>query len=269
MSFHAALSPSRTKDFRQCPLLFRLRTIDRLPEPPSVEALRGTLVHSVLEHLFDMSAEDRSEQAAQDLLEPRWKAHIQKSPGDAELFATGQEFDSWFSSARTLIGNYFTMENPRFLQPDARESFINATLPSGLHIRGIIDRIDKVPQSTLSSGRHFSDEVLRGRTLHRPWFSACTHSAHLPQGRANSHLRSGPGGRGFARARTRFHVVRHRGTSRYRRVRSQDLSVMQLVQISGVLSRLRRASPTHRSGGGYQASERPSLSRSRHRSRMK
>ena len=114
-----------------------------------MEALRGTLVHSVLEHLFDMSAEDRSEQAAQDLLEPRWKAHIQKSPADADLFATGQEFDSWFASARTLIGNYFTMENPRFLQPDARESFINATLPSGLHIRGIIDRIDKAPNGAL------------------------------------------------------------------------------------------------------------------------
>src|SRR5690606_1680886 len=28
----AALSPSRAKDFQQCPLLFRYRTVDRLPE---------------------------------------------------------------------------------------------------------------------------------------------------------------------------------------------------------------------------------------------
>jgi len=35
MSKHAALSPSRAKDFKQCPLLFRFRVIDRLAEPPS------------------------------------------------------------------------------------------------------------------------------------------------------------------------------------------------------------------------------------------
>ena len=29
-----ALSPSRANDFMQCPLLFRFRTVDRLPEPP-------------------------------------------------------------------------------------------------------------------------------------------------------------------------------------------------------------------------------------------
>ena len=60
MSRHAALSPSRAKDFKQCPLMFRFRTVDRLPEPPSLEALRGTLVHSVLEHLYDGPAAART-----------------------------------------------------------------------------------------------------------------------------------------------------------------------------------------------------------------
>ena len=36
-----------------CPLLYRFRVIDRLPEPPSPAAARGTLVHAVLERLFD------------------------------------------------------------------------------------------------------------------------------------------------------------------------------------------------------------------------
>ncbi len=149
MSFHAALSPSRTKDFKQCPLLFRLRSVDRMPEPPSVEALRGTLVHSVLEKLFDVPAPERTEQCAQDILEPQWNAHVEKKPEDAELFADGAAIASWLGSARTLIGNYFKMENPQFLQPAARESFVNATLPSGLHIRGIIDRVDRAPNGAL------------------------------------------------------------------------------------------------------------------------
>ena len=45
----SALSPSRASDFLQCPLLFRFRTIDRLPEAPSAAALRGTLVHAFAE----------------------------------------------------------------------------------------------------------------------------------------------------------------------------------------------------------------------------
>ena len=149
MSFHAALSPSRTKDFKQCPLLFRLRSVDRMPEPPSIEALRGTLVHSVLEKLFDVPAVERTEQQAQDLLEPRWSAHLEKNPADAELFEDEKALDSWLGSARVLIGNYFKMENPQFLQPAAREIFVNATLPSGLHIRGIIDRVDQAPNGAL------------------------------------------------------------------------------------------------------------------------
>ena len=43
-----------------CPLLFRYRTIDRLPQPPSSAAARGTLVHAVLERLFDLPAAERT-----------------------------------------------------------------------------------------------------------------------------------------------------------------------------------------------------------------
>src|SRR5699024_12653378 len=48
-----SLSPSRARDVMQCPLLYRFRAVDELPEPPSSAATRGTLVHSVLEKVFD------------------------------------------------------------------------------------------------------------------------------------------------------------------------------------------------------------------------
>ena len=51
-----SLSPSRAADFKTCPLLYRFRTIDRLPERKSLAAVRGTLVHSVLERLYDLPA---------------------------------------------------------------------------------------------------------------------------------------------------------------------------------------------------------------------
>ena len=61
-----SLSPSRAADFKTCPLLYRFRCIDRLPEEPSRAAVRGTLVHSVLESLFDLPSAERTveEQAA-------------------------------------------------------------------------------------------------------------------------------------------------------------------------------------------------------------
>ena len=49
-----SLSPSRAGDFMTCPLLYRYRTIDKLPEPSSPDAVRGTVVHKVLEDLFDL-----------------------------------------------------------------------------------------------------------------------------------------------------------------------------------------------------------------------
>ena len=67
-----SLSPSRAGDFMTCPLLYRYRTIDRLPQVPSSAATRGTLVHAVLERLFDLPAAGRTPEAAAGLLAPEW-----------------------------------------------------------------------------------------------------------------------------------------------------------------------------------------------------
>ena len=67
-----SLSPSRAGDFMTCPLLYRFRTVDRLPERSSPEAVRGTVVHKVLEELFDLPAADRTPDRAAGMLEPAW-----------------------------------------------------------------------------------------------------------------------------------------------------------------------------------------------------
>ena len=75
-----SLSPSRAADFKTCPLLYRFRTIDRLPERKSLAAVRGTLVHSVLEKLYDLPAAGRTAEAALELLGPAW-AELREEPG--------------------------------------------------------------------------------------------------------------------------------------------------------------------------------------------
>jgi putative RecB family exonuclease len=82
-----SLSPSRAADFKTCPLLYRFRSIDRLPERPTPDQLRGTLVHAVLERLFDLPAEQRTPQRAVELVEPQWRRMVEEQAELLEVFA--------------------------------------------------------------------------------------------------------------------------------------------------------------------------------------
>lgn len=85
-----ALSPSRASDFKTCPLLYRFRAIDRIPERPTRDQVKGTLVHAVLEHLFDLPADQRVYEVAADMVEPRWAALTERDPELAALFAAAE-----------------------------------------------------------------------------------------------------------------------------------------------------------------------------------
>jgi putative RecB family exonuclease len=137
-----SLSPSRAGDFMTCPLLYRFRVIDRLPEPPSPAAARGTLVHAVLERLFDEPAAGRTPQTAQDLLAPQWDRLVSEEPELAGLFDDDQERSVWLTEARAMLDRYFTLEDPTRLEPRHREHAVEAVLESGLLLRGYIDRLD-------------------------------------------------------------------------------------------------------------------------------
>jgi putative RecB family exonuclease len=140
-----SLSPSRAGDFLTCPLLYRFRVIDRLPEPPSPAAVRGTLVHAVLEHLFDRPAAGRTPEAARSLVAPEWERLTAEEPGLAELFEGEAELAAWLEGAGIMLDRYFQLEDPRRIEPAHRELSVEADLASGLHLRGYIDRLDVAP----------------------------------------------------------------------------------------------------------------------------
>ena len=140
-----ALSPSRAADFMTCPLLYRFRVIDKLPEPPSAAAARGTLVHAVLERLFDLAAAARTLDAARALVRPEWERLLAAEPALAALFAGEAEREAWLQDAAAALDSYFRLEDPRRLQPADRELYVEAELASGLRLRGYIDRLDVAP----------------------------------------------------------------------------------------------------------------------------
>ncbi len=147
-----ALSPSRAGDFKQCPLLYRFRAIDRLPERPSRAQVRGTLVHAVLERLFELPAAQRVPERARDLVEPTWAELCAREPELAGQLFDGPEdpaAEEWLASAGPLLDAYFGLEDPRRLEPAARELLVETELDSGLLLRGYIDRLDAAPDGQL------------------------------------------------------------------------------------------------------------------------
>jgi putative RecB family exonuclease len=168
-----SLSPSRAADFKTCPLLFRFRTIDRLPEQPSPDQARGTLVHAVLEALFDLPAAERTPERAAELVAPQWEKLLAEQAELAGLFAadpgsvasgpadpadTGAALAAtpvsltpaeFLASATQLLSGYFAVEDPRRLEPAQRETLVESTIDDRLIIRGYVDRLDISPAGDL------------------------------------------------------------------------------------------------------------------------
>lgn len=165
----AALSPSRAGDFMQCPLLYRFRVVDRLPEPPSAAAVRGTFVHSVLENVFDLPAHRRRPDDAVGLMEQTWADLVAERPEVLEVLrsdgsgsgagsgataldaeVTAEELAAWMADAEALVRRWFTLEDPSVLEPAERELYVEVPVDRGgergqLTLRGYVDRVDVAP----------------------------------------------------------------------------------------------------------------------------
>ncbi len=171
-----ALSPSRAGDYRQCPLKYRLRAIDKLPEPSTVAQVKGTLVHAVLEHMHGRPREERSYPAAVKRLKPTWQGMLDDDPsGELSRLVPESDLLDFLVECRGLLKGYFIMENPTGFDAAEIEKFVQMTLgvdvPSlgadygvegdgeadgsagssgsagsgGVPVRGFIDRVDIAP----------------------------------------------------------------------------------------------------------------------------
>ena len=135
-----SLSPSKVASFKDCALAFRFSNIDRLPEPPSPAATKGSLVHRALELLFCEPAPARTLPAALACLD---QVRVEFTT-DAEYI--GLELDTeaagqFAAEAEELVRRYFTLEDPTQVHPIGMELLLEARVGS-LTLRGIIDRLE-------------------------------------------------------------------------------------------------------------------------------
>jgi putative RecB family exonuclease len=135
-----SLSPSRVQGFLTCPMQFRFASIERLPEPPSIHATKGSLVHRALELLFTAPAAARTEerlQAAVDAALDEYRA----LPDLVDLALDEEALAAFEHDCRELALNYLHMEDPTTVRDVGLELRLEATVGS-LRLRGVIDRLD-------------------------------------------------------------------------------------------------------------------------------
>ncbi|MCI4354695.1 MAG: PD-(D/E)XK nuclease family protein, partial [Thermoplasmata archaeon] len=135
-----SLSPSSISAFKACPLAFRFSYLDRLPEPPSPAASKGTLVHRALELLLCRPPLDRTIDAALADLD-RAHRELADDPEFAGLNLTDDERARFHGEAEVLVGKYFELEDPTTVRPIGLELKLQAEIGS-VRLRGIIDRLE-------------------------------------------------------------------------------------------------------------------------------
>ncbi|MGZ4675282.1 MAG: RecB family exonuclease, partial [Acidimicrobiia bacterium] len=134
------LSPSSFSAFKDCPLAFRFSYLDRLPQPPSPPASKGTLVHRALELLMLRDGPERTlPNALADLDQAR--ADLAADPDFTDLELTLDEWEQFHADAEVLVRKYFELEDPAGIVPIGLELRLAATIGK-VQLRGIIDRLE-------------------------------------------------------------------------------------------------------------------------------
>ncbi len=144
--------------FKECALAFRLSAIDKVPEPPSLQAFKGTVVHRALELLmWEEEQGARTPAVALQKLERALEELLAGAEGTA-LGLTGEPYEEFVEDARRLVANYFVLEDPNRvrvigtelrLQVDMEGPASDDGTVSRLRLRGIIDRLELDEQGEL------------------------------------------------------------------------------------------------------------------------
>ena len=191
------LSPSRLKDYMQCPKLFYFKLLG-LSTPGTEATSKGTLAHHVFERIFDNPRGGRSVEAALAYLLPAWNAmldpmavkdaalsveeirvrdanklwreeHEVGSPSEARLLAEAADYRSiitaekepaFLAATEECVRGWFKMENPEKFDPEERELYVTAKV-AGVDLHGYIDRLDKLTSTT--GDRYYISDYKTGR----------------------------------------------------------------------------------------------------------
>lgn len=135
------LSPSRVSSFQDCALQFRFASIQKLPQPPGIHAVKGNVVHRALELLLTREPADRTEHAARESMVEAQR-EFEPVYDFTGLSLTQEQSEKFWTECSGLINSYLRMEDPRKINEIEIELWVEAPL-NGFSIRGYIDRLER------------------------------------------------------------------------------------------------------------------------------
>ncbi len=143
------LSPSGAATFEQCPRRWRFRYVDRLPDPPGVDALIGTFAHRVLEHLMQQHPSRRTKDDARRIARATWP-EMSASDDYCDLELDDEQARDFRWRAWTAIEGLWHLEDPASVEVRATEQHMSVTL-DGVPFRGVVDRVESEPDGLVIS----------------------------------------------------------------------------------------------------------------------
>ncbi len=143
------LSPSGAATFEQCPRRWRFRYVDRLPDPPGVDALVGTFAHQVLEHLMERQPSRRTKDDARRIARTLW-LEIANSEDYRDLELDDEQALEFRWKAWTAIEGLWHLEDPACVDVRATEQQVSVVL-DGVPFRGVVDRVESEPDGLVIS----------------------------------------------------------------------------------------------------------------------
>jgi len=136
-----SLSPSRVSSFQECALKFRFSSIENLPQPPGIHAVKGNVVHRALELLMALEPSQRTAPAAHESMVAA-RAEYETVYDFTGLNLVPAQAAKFWDECSALIDGYLAMEDPTEIKDIEMELWVETPL-EGFSIRGYIDRLER------------------------------------------------------------------------------------------------------------------------------
>ena len=116
--------------------------MEQLPEKISLDAERGTLVHSILETIHSLDRADRNIEKMKAIAPNLWREQIE---GNDELQKLVPDEKEWLDRVFALLENYLQLEDPTTFDATHLEIHLESQVNENYLLHGYVDRLDIAP----------------------------------------------------------------------------------------------------------------------------
>ena len=139
-----SITASKVNSFKECGLAFRLSVIEKIPQPPTVWTIRGTLTHLALERFyFNYEPQNRTRELAVEIVDQVWNELDEKHELGRLLFCEDPicQPKVLLNETKQLVLADFDAEDPTSIIAIGTELRLETKLGDTI-LRGVIDRLD-------------------------------------------------------------------------------------------------------------------------------